>query len=99
MDGQDHHPLMVVEQSPDVHFLGALATKNSLQRRLRIIGIIVAVPKLDGRNLELPHRSSKIVNTIEYWVVGGQFGPGAPRHDLVNLRGKALPFLRTPEVV
>ena len=32
VDGKDHHPLVVVEQGPDVHFLGAFATEDALER-------------------------------------------------------------------
>ena len=32
VDGEDYHPLPVVEQSANVHFLGAFAAKNGLQR-------------------------------------------------------------------
>src|SRR6266516_4431942 len=33
VDGENHNPLAVVEQRPDVHFLGAFSTVNPLERR------------------------------------------------------------------
>jgi hypothetical protein len=33
VDGENHHLLVVVEQRPNVHFLGAFATVNPLERR------------------------------------------------------------------
>src|SRR6266540_3466547 len=35
VDGNNHHPLVIVEQGPDVHFLGAFATVDPLERIYR----------------------------------------------------------------
>src|SRR5262245_6344803 len=75
VDGQDHHPLAVVEQSAHAHFLRALTAENGLQWRLRVPFIVVAVPELDGGDLEAVHRAPQIVNAVEYRVVRGQLSP------------------------
>src|SRR3954447_16957775 len=69
VDGQDHHPLLVIENRANVHFLGAFAAENSLEFGPRIVGIVLLVPKLNGRDLQAVHWSSKIVNAIKYGML------------------------------
>jgi hypothetical protein len=56
VNGQDHHPLPVVEKCPDVNLLRSFPPIHSLESRPGIIRIMGGIPELHGRYLEVVHR-------------------------------------------
>ncbi len=90
VNGENHHPLVIVEDGADVHFFGTLAAENGLQLGARVIRIVILIPKLNGGDLQPIHWAAEIVNAIEDGMIGGQIGPGSVGQHPFDLTGKAI---------